>query len=206
MTITKISAGQSNAFLIRGPGGSILVDTGPEKYREKVLSACRGQNVRLIFLTHGHFDHCQCAAGIARSLGCPLGLSQEDLPLLAEGEKRRVFGHGLKGALFALASNRNICHNAIEKTQPDVILTDGMPLNQYGIEGKAIALPGHTSGSMGVLLSSGELFVGDAMMNFFRPEAPWCYENLQKAQETTALLRRMASGTVYFGHGRPAIL
>ncbi len=206
MTITKIALGQANAFLLSGKKGSILVDTGPEKYRERVLEACRGQDVRLVFLTHGHFDHCQRAAGIAWSLGCPLALGREDIPLLAQGEKRQVFGRGFHGRLFAMASNHNITHSKIQQTHPDVALTDGMVLEAYGVAGRVIALPGHTAGSMGLLLHSGELFAGDAMMNFFRPSLPWCYENFQEAGETVAKIRNIAPSKVYFGHGAPSAL
>ncbi len=206
MTITKIALGQANAFLLSGKEGGILVDTGPEKYRERVLEACRGQDVRLVFLTHGHFDHCQRAAGIAWSLGCPLALGREDIPLLAQGEKRQVFGRGFHGRLFAMASNHSIIHSKIEQTQPDVVLTDGMALEPYGVKGRVIALPGHTAGSMGLLLHSGELFAGDAMMNFFRPSLPWCYENFQEAGETVAKIRNIAPSKVYFGHGAPSAL
>lgn len=44
-----------------------------------------------------------------------------------------------------------------------------MSLLEYGVDGSVIALPGHTKGSTGIALSTGELFVGDAMQNINSP-------------------------------------
>ena len=56
-----------------------------------------------------------------------------------------------------MASNHKIQKNDIEIVKPDVILKDGMSLLNYGIDGKIIKRSGHTKGSVGVKLSSGEL-------------------------------------------------
>ena len=53
MKTERIACGMANAYLLHGDGGSILIDTGAEKYREKVAKACQNAGVRLILLTHG---------------------------------------------------------------------------------------------------------------------------------------------------------
>ena len=77
--------------------------------------------------------------------------------MLENHQKRQVFGKGIWGKFYAYASNRNICTNEIEAMTPDVVLEDGMSLSQYGIDGQIVKLAGHTRGSIGVRLSSGEL-------------------------------------------------
>jgi glyoxylase-like metal-dependent hydrolase (beta-lactamase superfamily II) len=42
---------------------------------------------------------------------------------------------------------------------------DGMDLAPYGIAGRVVHTPGHTYGSVSVLLDTGEAFVGDLVMN-----------------------------------------
>lgn len=41
--ITMLSYGSANAYLVSGWTGSILIDTGTEQYKEKILEACRKQ-------------------------------------------------------------------------------------------------------------------------------------------------------------------
>lgn len=199
----RISCGSANAYLVRGGKGGILIDTGTAPYRERVLEACRSSGVRLILLTHGHVDHCQNAAFLAGALGCPVGIGREDAPLLAEGTVRPVTGRGLWGRLYAGISNRVIRQNSIPPHRPEVLLEAGMGLTSYGVDGEIVALPGHTAGSVGVLLSTGELFAGDAMQTVFGPATAWCYEDREPAERSAAAIRRMRPALVCCGHGSP---
>lgn len=202
MKIERITCGQANVFLIHGNNASILVDTGTKKYRQKVLECCQKANVKLIILTHGHFDHCQNARDLSKELHCLVGIGRADRPLLEENEKRKVYGKGLWGGFYAWASNHNILRNTIEKVSPDIVLETGASLREYGIEGSIVQLSGHTKGSIGLVLSTGELFVGDAMQNIVFPAATWCYEDYQPSKESAMLIKSMDVKKVYYGHGR----
>lgn len=201
--IFTISCGNANVYLITGPDGrSILIDTGTERYREKVLKQCAARKMTLIFLTHGHFDHCQNVAYLARALNCPVGIGAEDIPLVQAGVKRSVCGCGIWGQCYAAASNWNIRHQKIPAFQPTVTLSDGMSLSEYGIDGQVIALPGHTQGSVGALLNSGSLFVGDAMQSIPRPAASWCFEDREAMERSVSAIRQRGVSRIYCGHGR----
>lgn len=50
--------------------------------------------MKLVILTHGHFDHCQNASYLAKKLNCLVGIGREDVVLLENNEKRKVFGKG----------------------------------------------------------------------------------------------------------------
>jgi glyoxylase-like metal-dependent hydrolase (beta-lactamase superfamily II) len=45
---------------------------------------------------------------------------------------------------------------------------DDEVLRRFGIAGTVVALPGHTVDSIGIVLDSGDAFVGDAAANFLR--------------------------------------
>ena len=100
--VVPLPASGGHAYLLRGEGGSVLVDTGTQKLAEHTLAACHHMGLKLILLTHGHFDHCQNAAYFAQELHCPVAISPLDAPLL-KGEKRTVSGEGLWGKAFALS-------------------------------------------------------------------------------------------------------
>lgn len=205
MNIEVISCGAANAYLLHGDNGSILIDTGTEKDKDKVLECCKSSDLKLILLTHGHFDHCQNAAYLAEKMDCSVGISLEDAPLLERGEKRKVFGKGIWGNLYAWLSNRNIQRARINAVMPNVIVENETSLLKYGIDGKVINLPGHTKGSIGVLLASGEFFVGDAMQNIVSASGTWCFEDYKQSIESVALIQNSRSEKIFYGHGKPTI-
>lgn len=202
MKIEEITCGIANVFLIHGNDASILVDTGTKRYRKKILERCQNTNVILIILTHGHFDHCQNTSYLAKKLNCLVGIGRDDRSLLEENEKRKLFGKGLWGSFYAWAANRNILRNTIENVSPDIILDTGTSLLEYGIDGRIIKLSGHTKGSIGLLLSTGELFVGDALQNIIFPTTTWCYEDYQHTKESAVFIKNMDVKKIYYGHGR----
>lgn len=197
--VVPLPASGGHAYLLRGEGGSVLVDTGTEKLAEHTLAACHHMGVKLLFLTHGHFDHCQNAAYFAQELHCPIAISPLDAPLL-KGEKRPVKGEGLWGKAFAWASNWNIQKQPIPEAAPTVFLEDGMPLSPYGIAGKAVALPGHTAGSMGIFLESRELLAGDAMFGLWGPGPAWCWEDKALMEASLEKIRGLRAKRIYTGH------
>ena len=89
----------------------------------------------------------------------------------------------------------------------DVVLGDeGFSLAEYGISGKVIYTPGHSSGSVSVLLETGDVFVGDLAMNKFplrlRPGLPIFAEDKQKVKESWKLLLDQGAKTIYPAHGK----
>ena len=96
----------------------------------------------------------------------------------------------------------------IEPTKVDIALTDErFSLLEYGISGNIFYTPGHSSGSVSVLLDSGEGFVGDMAMNKFplriSPGLPIYAENLQILLDSWQVLLDEGIKTVYPAHGDP---
>ena len=199
--IDTIVCGIVNAYLVRGDNASILIDTGTSKYKEKVLECCKNKNIKLIVLTHGHYDHCQNAAYLAYKLNCSVGIARDDMELIENNHKRKVFGKNIWGKMYARLANRNIKKHKIQEIVPDVILENEMSLLDYGIDGKIIGLPGHTKGSIGVMLMTGELLVGDAMQNIVAPSATWCFEDYQQSVDSTERILK-THAKIFYGHGK----
>ncbi len=84
---------------------------------------------------------------------------------------------------------------------------EGMSLGGYGIGGKIIYTPGHSIGSVSVLLDSGDAFVGDLAMNEFplrlRPGLPIFAEDVEKVEASWRRLLDEGAKTVYPAHGKP---
>ena len=87
--------------------------------------------------------------------------------------------------------------------EPDVFLEDEQDLSAYGLDARVVHLPGHSSGSIGILAGDGDLFCGDLLVNVMRPSLHYYIDDLAQAHESIRKLRGLGVETVYPGHGKP---
>jgi glyoxylase-like metal-dependent hydrolase (beta-lactamase superfamily II) len=91
----------------------------------------------------------------------------------------------------------------IPKFKPDILLSDGQSLEEYGLAVKIIHIPGHTPGSIGVLTAEGDLFAGDMFVNRKKPDSAQIIENPAQMKNSLEKMKQMNIKTVYPGHGMP---
>lgn len=100
--------GQGDAVLVRGSGGTLLIDTGMHPQRiEECLSDASIQRVDLLVLTHDDADHVGGVAAVlprtALALVAPQSDSDDDRPLVSSLEQAstpiRVATAGMRGSL-----------------------------------------------------------------------------------------------------------
>ncbi len=96
----------------------------------------------------------------------------------------------------------------IAATNIDIVLRDeDFSLAPFGIPGKVVYTPGHTMGSVSILLETGDAFVGDLAMNGLpfglSPGLPVFAEDIKKVKESCKLLLDKGAKAFYPGHGKP---
>lgn len=164
-TIPIFPLGMINAFLVQGPNGCLLIDTGlpnSEAKIRKTLTALnlRFDDIKLIIITHAHIDHAGNTAIIKTLSGAPVIAHQADLPYFLAEQKMHFCSTGWFGRLFQKTG-------AIQKPytpfMPDILLTPGQrfSLSDYGFAGFILPTPGHTAGSISVVLENNVALVGD---------------------------------------------
>lgn len=202
--IQRIICGNVNCYLISNKNRAILVDTGREKHRQKVLDACRPYQVQLLVLTHGHMDHAQNAAFLSQKLNCPVAMHRADLGLLEDNMGQALYASTILGRIVLSASIKSFqASDGIPAFTPAVFLDDGDSLESYGISAKVAGLPGHTDGSIGLDINRTDLIVGDALMNMFYPTVSMLYHGKQAMLESAKRIEALGPRTIYFGHGKP---
>lgn len=201
--VRRIRCGSGNCYLVSNGGDAVLVDTARKKHRNKILRACRPFRVRLIVLTHGHIDHIQNAAFLSRELHAPVALSERDMDLLRNNLAQPLKAETLSGRLVLAVSAALLRSMDFEPFVPDVLLSDGDVLDEYGISARIVSVPGHTDGSVAVDVAERHLFVGDALMNFLRPTVSLLYHDKSAMLESAEKIGRIGSRKIYFGHGSP---
>ena len=169
--IHRIKCGNGNCYIIENGVDGILVDTGKKEFVNRVMEACRQYHVKLIVLTHAHFDHAENAAQISSALGIPIGMSEKDCNLIQSNANQGLSAETFLGKIVLWASLKDFSVCTLEEFKPDIFLEDGDSLSEYGVDASIIALPGHTDGSIGIDVENKGLIVGDALMNMFYPSA-----------------------------------
>ena len=201
--IERIKCGNGNCHLITDGESAVLVDTGRIQFRDKILKKCRAKNVRLIVLTHGHVDHVQNAAFLSEALHAPVAMHRDDYGLAKDNRSEPMSAQGFLGKTVLKLSQKSFQVDKIEPFEPQVFLKDGDSLREYGVSATAVELPGHTKGSIGILVDDTDILVGDALMNMFYPAKSLLYGNRAGMEGSAARIGALGGVTVHFGHGKP---
>lgn len=203
--IHRIKCGNGNCYIAENGDSGVLVDTGKKEYAAKVLEACRAYNVKLIVLTHAHFDHAENTAEISEKLGIPIAMSEKDVGLISSNNTQQLYADSFLGKIVLSVSLKDFSKRAMPPFKPTVFLHDGDSLSEYGIGARIVELPGHTDGSIGVDVENKHLIVGDALMNMFYPTVSMLYHNKKEMLESAKKISALGSRTVFFGHGKPVV-
>lgn len=116
--------------------------------------------IKLIVLTHSHFDHAGSAGEIRDLTGARIAIHESERTYVESGGIIIPKGVNFLGKL-TLPAFRIFKEISFQKFKPDILITDKpFSLSMYGIDGSIIHTPGHTMGSISVILNSGDAFVG----------------------------------------------
>ncbi|NPD89318.1 MAG: MBL fold metallo-hydrolase [Asgard group archaeon] len=206
-----ITSKKTNCFLLETSDGFVLIDTGYTSERliiERSLenAGCTSENLNLILLTHGDFDHTGNCAYFRDNYGAKVAMHKEDSGMVEFGD------------FFYSRPNTNVIVKALFKTvvflfrmnlkkkdrfKPDIYVEEGDDLSVYGLDAKVIHFPGHSKGSIGILTSEGALFCGDLLENTKEPAKFSLIDNKEEYNESIEKLKQYQIRTVYPGHGKP---
>jgi len=194
--------------------GTIMVDGGPpnaigkfKKYLNKF--GIDPKEIQLVVLSHADFDHMGSAGAIKELTGAKIAVHENDKANLEEGKFNWPPGVTTWGkishALFAPLMKNKM---KITPQKADIILNvNDYPLEEFGIDGKIVFTPGHTSGSVSVLLNNGNAFVGCMAHNIrmftLRPNLPIYAEDIDIIKESWKVLINQGAKKIYPGHGKP---
>ena len=192
--------------LVKTEKGFVLIDTGPPSKRgaiEKELAdaGCYKDNLMLIILTHGDFDHSGNAAYLRKKFGAKIAMHKDDSEIVERGDmlwnrnKQNILTRTMFKSFFRLAKP--------DRFQPDFYLNEGYDFSSYGFDAKVLNLPGHSKGSIGILTAGGDLFCGDLLVNTSKPDKNTLVDNQAELDASVEKLRGLQIKTVYPGHGPP---
>lgn len=132
----------ANCYLIVCPetSAAMVVDPGDEAERIMARIRERGLHVAKILHTHGHFDHISATEALQAGLGAPVPLLAHPADAYLYTRESRHWGEQFGYPLPA------------QLAMPDSTIADGMVVEVGTLKLRVIATPGHTPGSICLLL------------------------------------------------------
>jgi glyoxylase-like metal-dependent hydrolase (beta-lactamase superfamily II) len=212
IAIHPVSLGADQCYIIR-QDGVVMVDAGVPKrgkqFRKQLNKIpMNPDDIQLVIITHGHWDHIGSAKDIKEMTGAKIAMHHREKDCLEKSLKPIPPAVTRWGRIFAKILAIFLPIIRITPTEVDILFEDkDFSLAKYGISGKVMHTPGHSSGSVSIVLDTGDAFVGDLAMNGFPlrrgPGLPIFADDIQKVKESWKLLLDSGVKKVYPSHGKP---
>lgn len=207
--VRAISSLNGTAYLLPARSGYILVDTLPKGSGLLLRRGLRKagvplRDIKLVLITHGHIDHFGNAVDISRATGAPLAIHELDAPAARLGMNMKL--HSRNGFERFLA--RLVERLKVKPFEPDIMLTgEEGDLTKYGAEVNWVRTPGHTDGSISLVVPGSYAIVGDLVVgkyNLFKtPAYPLWVRDKGLLLDSIGRLLGYGPATILSGHGGP---
>ena len=201
--VHQIKCKTDNCYLVTNGRNAVLVDTASGEGYDTVLAECSKYDLKLIVLTHVHFDHAENAAKLAEHFNVPVAFHEADTELFESFDKQPMTSYGLVGKVVLGMSLKVLRNTVVNKPSNTFFIKEGDSLSEYGIDAQIIELPGHTKGSIGVDVAGGKLIVGDALDNWISPATGHLYCDIDALKKSAGKIMSLGPRTLYYGHGKP---
>ena len=212
VNIFTVRFGINRCYLIK-ENGVIMIDGGPPNKMERFRDFLREKSIApkdigLIVLTHGHFDHSGSAQEFRKLTGAKVVIHKEDREDYETSQHSFPLGTTKWGRFIRCVLYPATKLFSFPGGTPDIILDDSdYPLDDYGIRGNIVYTPGHTKGSVSVVLETGEAFVGCLAHNNLpfrlRPGLPIFAEDIHEVKKSWKSLLQRGVKMIYPAHGNP---
>jgi len=207
----RVEIGLSNGWLIRSGRGAVLVDAGFDRFAPRVAWGLRHMglapsDLELIIITHAHVDHIGALSDIVRGTGAAVAVHELEAEYVRTGLPLMPRGLTPRGRITVTFGNRHPEITRVAAVEPQVIIEKELDLASWGLAGRVVWTPGHSPGSVGVVLDDGRAYVGDLVVSSFRPLLPIrtsCFgDSPEKMPASWRKVLDMGARVICPGHGR----
>lgn len=206
--------GMLNVFLVVRDKTAMLIDTGLPRSHDKVEKALAKHgldwsHLALTVLTHAHIDHAGSAVAVRERSKAPILAHRLEIDYCS-GQAPLLKPTGPFGRLF---QKTGAIEQPFDYFTPDIIVeSQEYNLSDYGFPARVVLTPGHTDGSISVVLDDGRVMAGDlaasgillggiALRN--RPKQPPFEEDARAVAKSLQQLLSLGCTKFYLGHGGP---
>ncbi len=170
--IIQLLSGRSNVFLLTNGIRNGIIDTGIARNWARLDNSIKSLNINRIdylILTHTHFDHAANAKRLRQDYGASVIVHKDEADFLSAGKNEMASGTNfILRLMTTLVARRILNALSYEPCEYDVTVDSGYDLTALGFNAYIMHTPGHTKGSVSVIVDDEIAVVGDAMFGVFK--------------------------------------
>ncbi len=172
--IGHVLSGRCNAFLLSKGDRHLLVDTGRRGSEKKLVqglvdAGVDGTNLSALVLTHTHFDHAENAAAVQTIFGTKIIVHRSEADFLGRGDsplpRGTLFFTRWLIAAFGARLQRRFRY---QPAAGDILVGEDLDLHDFGFPAAILHTPGHSAGSLSLIVENEIALVGDTLFGMFR--------------------------------------
>jgi len=205
--ILQILSGRSNVFLCRAYKTDILIDTGPGKNWDVLyhrLKSLQIDKLDYLILTHSHYDHAENTNRIKKMFNPKIIMHHSEALYLEKGENIAPIGTNWFTALITMVlKNHIIKMMRYEPAKSDINIAEFFSIPETSLPIEIIHTPGHTRGSLSIIIDKEIALVGDTLFGIFKSSIFPPFAEDKKAMLASWGKLLETNCTLYFpSHGR----
>ena len=206
--IIRVLSLRCNVYLVSLEGMSVLVDSSVKAERKTLMNRLTKTGHPLpsfLFMTHTHFDHARNAAWLRRELNLKTIVHRNESTWFGQGDTPVPSGRNrFTNALVRESKRRNLDWFRYEPCPADTEITDGLVLTGFKDRIRILCTPGHSPGSMTLIIDEEIAIAGDALFS----QVPWTIfppfaDNPAELVESWNSMLQSSCRLFLPGHGAP---
>lgn len=174
--VIRLNNLRCNCYFIIKDTAAVLVDTSVKAERfiiERAMKKLGLEKPNAVILTHNHFDHVGNAELFRSNYSCDVIIHEADHNGLASGCTDLPDGMSQPFKAFTKYINSREIILPFQRFTPcteAIPARSGQGLDKYGINAVLLSTPGHTDGSVSIIVDNEIAIVGDCMVHKRRGE------------------------------------
>jgi glyoxylase-like metal-dependent hydrolase (beta-lactamase superfamily II) len=195
-------------YFIRQAVGWIVVDAGRKTKRKQLIRFINAHgihpcDIKFVFITHVHYDHVGNLKWMKNWTNAKIIVHDNAVEYLESGGMDPLKSNSLLAKFLLSIGNLFPNRLKFETVKPDIIVSYDTNLSEYGFDAKIIHTPGHTQGSISLIVNDCNAFIGDLCFNlrFAKTLIPPIYQNYQQLYMSWNKLNQTGVTEFYPGHG-----
>lgn len=200
------------SYVIETPAALFLIDGGVPGTGRRILKRIADigrEPEELVFalITHGHADHFGGLAEVQEASGCAIICHPAHADAVRTGGMLVSPGLNIFGKSYERIATVALPKMKLPELSRVFSAEDGLKLHRFGLPGRILYTPGHSTGDLTVVLDDGSAFVGDLVQGRRLPRITSPEFSIMAVDEPAmfaswrALLGSGAKA-LYPGHGR----
>lgn len=171
MYIYRLVGPGCNVYLVKGASACIIVDSSYGWVGKKLLRRAEmardGKRLQALVLTHTHFDHAGNAALLKQHFKLDIVVHNQEAGYLKRGisplpRGTQFYNKGVMNVLRRI----NTPFQHIKPVRGDILINERYDFLEYGLNAYAIPTPGHTKGSLSLVVDDTIALVGDTLVGY----------------------------------------